>query len=89
MTNRFGRFGIVRESDLDRKRPEFAVWAHEIRGIGIDNLPQREERELFKDYCEDFNTATLPHRKYYDLAKYEEERARKARRGDKHEEARK
>lgn len=92
MSARFGRYGIVRESDLDAKRPEFLVWAHEVKGLHIDNLPRKEEQELFKTFMEDYNTATLPHKKYYDLAKYEEEqRAKKARRdGDaKHEEQRK
>ncbi len=27
-------------------------------------LPKAEEKELFRTFCEDYNTATLPHRKY-------------------------
>lgn len=27
--------------------------------------------ELFKDYMEDYNTATFPHEKYYDIERYE------------------
>ena len=30
---------------------------------------------MFRTFCEDYNTATLPHRKYYDMQAYEEERA--------------
>ena len=28
---------------------------------------------LFKDYCEDYNTATMPHEKYYNYEKWEME----------------
>lgn len=35
------------------------------------NGPKWEAMELFKEYMEDFNTATLPHKKYYDIERYE------------------
>jgi hypothetical protein len=35
--------------------------------VNIETLPNREERELFKDFMEDYNTATLPSKKYYNL----------------------
>ncbi|KAJ0411957.1 hypothetical protein ATCC90586_009914 [Pythium insidiosum] len=35
------------------------------------NGPKWEAMELFKEYMEDFNTATLPHEKYYDIEAYE------------------
>ena len=40
---------------------------------------QSDEKELWSTYVEDFNTSTLPHRKYYNLEFYEQERAAKAR----------
>ena len=50
--------------------------------IDIEILPKAEEKELFRTFCEDFNTATLPHKKYYDLDEYERKRAdESARRG--------
>ena len=30
---------------------------------------------MFRTFCEDYNTATLPHRKYYDLEAYNQQRA--------------
>lgn len=34
-------------------------------------FPVQEERELFKDYMEDYNTATFPSKKYYNLEVFE------------------
>lgn len=34
-----------------------------------------DERELFKDFMEDYNTCTMPHRKFYDLAAYQRKKA--------------
>ncbi len=34
-----------------------------------------------RTFIEDYNTGTLPHKKYYDLAAYEEKKALKAREG--------
>ncbi len=46
-------------------------------------LPKHEERELFKTYVEDYNTATLPHKKYYNIAAYEaKQRAKAAKKGE-------
>lgn len=53
------------------KYTEFALWASESQRIDIEILPKLEERELFRTFCEDFNTATLPHRKFYDIQEYE------------------
>ena len=44
---------------------------------------QSDEKELWSTYVEDFNTSTLPHRKYYNLEFYEQERTAKARRTGK------
>ena len=38
------------------KHAEFALWAADIRKVDIGLLPKLEEKELFKDFCEDFNT---------------------------------
>lgn len=69
----------MRESLACSKYSEFALWASEAKRIDIEVLPKIEERELFRTFCEDFNTATLPHRKFYNLQEYqlkkEEERA--------------
>lgn len=74
----FGKYGIIRESDAYAKRNEFILWALDVRKTDVENLGKFEERDLFKDYMEDYNTGTLPHRKYYDLEAYERARAAKA-----------
>eukprot|EP00198_Chlamydomonas_reinhardtii_P013935 XP_001703272.1 hypothetical protein CHLREDRAFT_143859 [Chlamydomonas reinhardtii] len=74
----FGKYGIIREADSYAKRNEFILWALEVKKTDVENLGKFEERDLFKDYMEDYNTGTLPHRKYYDLEAYERARAAKA-----------
>jgi len=73
----YGKYGVLRETDLYSKRPEFSLWAMEIKNIDIENMPKYEEKQLFKDYMEDYNTATLAHKKYYDLERYEQSKAGK------------
>jgi hypothetical protein len=36
----------------------------------VEAMPKWEEKELFKEYCEDYNTGTLAHKKYYDYDAY-------------------
>jgi hypothetical protein len=67
----YGRHGLIRETDAYAKRPEFALWATEVKRIDIESLPRFEEKELFRSFMEDYNTATMPHQKYYDLATHE------------------
>ncbi|EFN57120.1 hypothetical protein CHLNCDRAFT_143975 [Chlorella variabilis] len=74
----YGKYGLIRETDMYTKRPEFQLWAMEVKNIDIEAMPRSEEKEMFKDYMEEFNTATLPHRKYYDLEMYEKQQAAKA-----------
>ncbi|GIL73259.1 hypothetical protein Vretimale_4860 [Volvox reticuliferus] len=74
----FGKYGLIRESDAYAKRNEFILWALDVKKTDVENLGKFEERDLFKDYMEDYNTGTLPHRKYYDLEAYERARAAKA-----------
>ncbi|KAG2442705.1 hypothetical protein HXX76_002788 [Chlamydomonas incerta] len=74
----FGKYGIIREADAYAKRNEFILWALEVKKVDVENLGKFDERDLFKDYMEDYNTGTLPHRKFYDLEAYERARAAKA-----------
>lgn len=73
----FGKYGIIRESDLrtsTKVQRSFEIWLEEVKGIPQGtNVPKWEMTEVFKDYAEDFNTATLPHEKYYDYDKWEME----------------
>ena len=78
VTEQYGAHGIIRETDIYTKSAEFQRWAMEVKKLDVENMPKQEEKELFTDYMEDYNTATLPHRKYYDLEAYEREKAMKA-----------
>eukprot|EP01024_Parvocaulis_polyphysoides_P068794 TRINITY_DN83970_c0_g1_i1.p2 TRINITY_DN83970_c0_g1~~TRINITY_DN83970_c0_g1_i1.p2 ORF type:complete len:419 (-),score=89.49 TRINITY_DN83970_c0_g1_i1:150-1355(-) len=67
----FGKYGIIRETDIFSKKSEFTLWALEEKNMDVESLPKFEEKELFREYMEDYNTGTLPHKKYYDLELYE------------------
>eukprot|EP01026_Neomeris_dumetosa_P017921 TRINITY_DN1698_c0_g1_i1.p1 TRINITY_DN1698_c0_g1~~TRINITY_DN1698_c0_g1_i1.p1 ORF type:complete len:509 (-),score=77.12 TRINITY_DN1698_c0_g1_i1:1351-2715(-) len=67
----FGKYGIIRETDIFSKKSEFTLWALEEKNLDVEALPKFEEKELFREYMEDYNTGTLPHKKYYDLELYE------------------
>ena len=45
--------------DAAAKRSEFLLWAVEVKGVNVEHLGRPEERELFLDYVEDFNTGGL------------------------------
>ncbi|GAA5968932.1 hypothetical protein JCM21900_000734 [Sporobolomyces salmonicolor] len=67
----WGRHGILTEADLYTKSDEFHAWLVSERMINPETLTKPKEKELFKQFMEDFNTSTLPHEKYYDMRKYE------------------
>jgi len=77
VTNQYGKYGVINEQDLYRKRPEFQVWCMEVQKVAYETLSSMEEKKLFVDFVEDHNTATFPSRKYYDLAAWDQsERAK-------------
>ena len=77
LTSQFGKYGILRESDFtgnnEKVRRSFEMWLAEVKGVASFTGPKYELLEFFKEYAEDFNTATLPHMKYYDYDKWEME----------------
>ena len=77
LTSQFGKYGIIRESDFtgnnEKVRRSFEMWLAEVKGVASFTGPKYELLEFFKEYAEDFNTATLPHMKYYDYDKWEME----------------
>ena len=77
-SDQYGKYGIIRESDLASKISEFQQWATEVKRVNIEALAKWEEKELFAEFMEDYNTGTLPHRKYYDLMAYAQQQAVKA-----------
>lgn len=44
------------QTDAGAKRAEFTLWAIEVKGVDVESMSRPDERELFKDYMEDFNT---------------------------------
>ena len=76
----FGARGFIKETDKYDKEGEFRAWLGEVKKRDMESLQKWEEKELFKEYAEDYNTATLPHEKFYNLEKWSrEEAARRAR----------
>lgn len=69
----FGKYGILKESDFFTKQRDFEVWLSEVKQIPSFTGPKWELMNYFKEYCEDYNTATLPHEKYYNYDKWEME----------------
>ena len=74
----YGKFGIIQESDLGNRRQEFDAWLRDHKKIdpSTELKSKADTMRHFKDYMEDFNTASLPHEKYYDLHAYEYKRQR-------------
>ncbi|CAM8891206.1 unnamed protein product [Rhodiola kirilowii] len=52
------------------KRPEFTAWLLEVKKVNLESLPNWEEKQMFKEFMEDHNTATFTNKKYYDLDAY-------------------
>lgn len=70
VTNSWGKYGIIREVDMWNKRPEFTAWLLEVKQVNLESLSNWEEKQMFKEFMEDHNTATFPSKKYYDLDTY-------------------
>jgi hypothetical protein len=81
----FGKYGILKPSDRQRVQRSFEMWLLQVKGI--TSLPKYQESEYFEEYREDFNTATLPHPKYYDYDSWEMQEYQKQQqeRGNKNE----
>ena len=70
-------FRFINESDFYSKREEFRAWLHDIKSIEMETLPIYKQKEFFREYRDDYNTATLPNEKYYNMAAWEAEQLRK------------
>lgn len=69
LTESWGKYGVVRDDNPEGSRyePEFQAWMMDVKGIGAASLAKWELEEHWKTFCEDFNTGTMPDKKYYDL----------------------
>ncbi|KAG5546267.1 hypothetical protein RHGRI_018442 [Rhododendron griersonianum] len=70
VTDSWGKYGVIRETDMWNKRPEFTAWLAEVKEVNLESLPNWEEKQMFKQFMEDHNTATFPSKKYYSLDAY-------------------
>merc|ERR1712196_409369 len=77
VAHQFGKFGIIKAEDFFNKKPEFMAWAMEVKKSNTDMLGQMQMKDLFKEYVEDYNTATMPSEKYYDLTAWDQKMAAK------------
>merc|ERR1712060_621316 len=63
------------------KRDEFMAWLTEVKKKSLEHCTKWEEKDLEAEYREDYNTATMPHKKFYNLDVWERSAAgQKARR---------
>lgn len=67
----WGKYGIISETDFYNKTQEFRTWLLEERKINPEAISKDQERKEFAVFVEDYNTATLPHEKYYHMEAYE------------------
>ncbi|KAF9462383.1 hypothetical protein BDZ94DRAFT_1236872 [Collybia nuda] len=70
-TPQWGKYGIISDADIFLKSPEFHAWLVEERKINPETISKEQSKKEFARYVEDFNTATLPHEKYYHMEAYE------------------
>merc|ERR1712113_704517 len=83
VSNQFGKYGYIKQEDFFNKKPEFLMWATEIKHENTDEMGQMKMRELFKEFVEDYNTATMPSRKYYDLKAWDDAMTKKRQKKNK------
>ena len=60
---KYGKYGILMESDMFNKQQEFYLWLQEVKKINPEVLPRFEMKKMFDTFAEDYNTVTLPHKK--------------------------
>ena len=56
---------------LYNKEAEFRTWLVEERKINPETISKEHTKKEFARFTEDYNTATLPHDKFYSIASYE------------------
>ncbi|KAG2229008.1 hypothetical protein INT48_008681 [Thamnidium elegans] len=69
--DQWGKYGIIHEADIFSKEAEFQAWLIEVKNANVEILNNIKRKEMFVDFMEDYNTATMPHEKFYDLHKWD------------------
>ena len=60
---KYGKYGILVDSDMFNKQQEFYLWLQEVKKINPEVFPRFEMKKMFETFAEDYNTVTLPHKK--------------------------
>ncbi|KAF8161722.1 hypothetical protein K438DRAFT_1859334 [Mycena galopus ATCC 62051] len=66
----WGKYGIISEADMFTKGQEFHTWLVEERKINPETISKDQNKKEFARFMEDYNTATLPDEKYYNMESY-------------------
>ncbi|KAF7295950.1 hypothetical protein MKEN_01409500 [Mycena kentingensis (nom. inval.)] len=66
----WGKYGIITEADMFTKTEEFQTWLVEERKVNPETISKDQNRKEFARFMEDYNTATLPDEKYYNMQSY-------------------
>ncbi|KIJ51272.1 hypothetical protein M422DRAFT_157818 [Sphaerobolus stellatus SS14] len=53
------------------KEEEFRTWLVEECKINPETMSKEQTKKQFSKFVEDYNTATLPHEKFYDMKRYD------------------
>lgn len=69
--NNFGKYGIIKEEHYFQKQREFEAYMSEVKGIADMGSNKREIMKYFKCFIEDYNTVTMPHKKFYNYEWWE------------------
>ncbi|KAJ7935344.1 hypothetical protein B0H13DRAFT_524476 [Mycena leptocephala] len=69
-TPQWGKYGIISEVDIFTKGQEFHTWLVEERKINPETISKDQNKKEFARFMEDYNTATLPDEKYYNMESY-------------------
>ncbi|KAI0642077.1 hypothetical protein C8Q79DRAFT_918107 [Trametes meyenii] len=56
---------------LYNKEQEFRAWLVEERKVNPETISKEQTKKEFARFVEDYNTATLPHEKFYQMEEYE------------------
>jgi len=67
----WGKNGIISESDIFNKEPEFRAWLVEERKMNPERMSKDQNKKEFARFVEDYNTATFPNEKFYNIEAYE------------------
>jgi len=71
ISHQWGKYGIINETDIYNKDAEFRAWLVEERMINPETISKEQTKNEFAKFMEDYNTATLSHEKFYNIASYE------------------